>query len=43
MVGAGECPYLLPFGGSVGEVTESATVDDGHVLAVGGGNGSEAG
>lgn len=40
---AGESPYLLPSGGSVGELIESVTVDGGRVLAVGGGHVPEAG
>lgn len=39
----GEFPYLLPCGGSVGELTESVTADGECVLAVGGGHGPEPG
>ncbi len=35
----GEFPYLLPSGGSVGELTEGVTADGECVLAVGGGHG----
>lgn len=39
----GEFPYLLPSGGSVVELTESAPSDGECVLAVGGGHGGGAG
>lgn len=32
----GGCPYLLPSGGSVAELTEHVTADGGSALAVGG-------
>lgn len=45
--GAGEFPYLLPSGGSVGELTENVTTDGECALAVGvghwGGHELEAG
>lgn len=34
-----ESPYLLPFGGSVGELTESVTADGEGAVVVGGGHG----
>lgn len=39
VVVVGEFPYLLPSGGSVGELTEDVTADGECVLAVGGGHG----
>lgn len=38
---AGDPPYLLSSGGSVGELNESLTADGERVLAVGGGHGIE--
>lgn len=39
----GEFPYLLPSGGSVGELTESVAADGECVVVVGGGHGPGAG
>lgn len=39
----GQSSYLLPSGGSVGEITECVADDGEHVLAVGGGHGGGPG